>query len=59
MSYDVIDKNTNHYAHQNREGYDKLTRVDFTQTLLFISAKELTLERDGTYKLAARLALND
>ena len=60
MSYDVIDKNTREYTHQLRDGYDKLTRVDFTQTLLFISAKELTLQADGqTYKLSTSFALND
>lgn len=60
MSYQVIKKNTREYAHQLRAGYDKLTRVDFTQTMLFISAKELKLQ-DGTktYKLSTSFALND
>jgi len=43
MSYDVIKKNTREYAHSLRKDYDKLTRVDFTQTLAFTSAMKVEL----------------
>jgi len=60
MSYDVIKKNSREYAHELRKGYDKLTRVDFTQTLVFNSAK--IIPRDGSsksYKLITSFNLND
>jgi len=38
-SYDVIKKNTRDYQHKLRADYDRLTRVDFTQTLAFASGK--------------------
>jgi hypothetical protein len=47
MSYDVIDKNTKDYAHKLREDYDKLTRVDFTQTLSFVSAQVMRVSKDA------------
>jgi len=60
MSYDVIEKNSRDYAHQLRKGYDKLTRVDFTQTLVFTSAKLVSLQKgEPTYKLTTSFNLND
>jgi hypothetical protein len=58
MSYNVIKKNTREYSHQLRKDYDKFDRIDFTQTLLFLSAKELKANSSG-FKLSTRFALND
>jgi hypothetical protein len=50
MSYDTIEKNTRDYAHKLRENYDRLTRVDFTQTLVFASAKVVPFNKEeGRY----------
>ena len=39
MSYEAIKKNTREYSHKLRQDFDKFNRIDFTQTLLFFSAK--------------------
>ena len=58
MSYKDINKNTREYSHKLRKDYDKFNRIDFTQTLLFLSAKELTVNGSGL-KLSTSFDLND
>jgi hypothetical protein len=65
MSYDVIEKNTRDYAHNLRADYDRMTRVDFTQTLVFASGKIVALEERANaagnrfYSLSNSFNLND
>ena len=57
-----IEENTRSYAHPLRPDYDIYEpnpRVDFTLTLAFESAKELTLNSDGKYQTKIQFVLND
>ena len=59
MSTKEIKPNTREYAHHLRSNYDKFTRIDFTQTILFLSAKQLTKQSDNTFTLRTSFSLND
>jgi hypothetical protein len=56
-----IPSNSRTYSHQLREHYDKfMTRVDFTQTILFESAQNLTSSTSGEApKHSTNFFLND
>jgi len=59
MSSDIIKENSRIYQHELRRGYKKLERIDFTQTLVFISGMEVRKKDDGSYEFATEFALND
>jgi len=56
-----IPSNTRDYSHQLRANYDKFTtRVDFTQTILFESAQNLTSSvTNEAVKHSSKFFLND
>ena len=54
-----IKKNVRAYQHLNRRGYDKLDRVDFAQTVVFESARELKSNNNGAYTYNTSFNLND
>ena len=54
-----IEKNTRDYFHKIRRDFDRFDRIDFTQTLLFTSAKELEYTRERTYTVSSGFYLND
>lgn len=56
---DDIDKNTRQYFHKIRKDFDRFDRIDFTQTLLFTSAKELEYTKEKKYTVSSGFYLND
>jgi hypothetical protein len=56
---DNIKPNTRNWSHKIRRDFNRFDRIDFTQTLLFNSAKELEFTKDRTYTVSSSFALND
>ena len=43
-----IEKNTRDYTHKKRKGWDQTSRIDFTQTLKFVSARPYDSKEENT-----------
>jgi len=54
-----VKPNTRNWSHKIRRDFNKFDRIDFTQTLLFNSAKELEFTKERTYTVRSDFALND
>jgi len=54
-----IKPNTRNWYHKIRRDFNRFDRIDFTQTLLFNSARELEFTKDRTYTVNSRFSLND
>jgi hypothetical protein len=54
-----VKPNTRSWSHKIRRDFNRFDRIDFTQTLLFNSAKELEFTKDRTYTVRTSFALND
>lgn len=54
-----VKPNTRNWFHRIRKDFNKFDRIDFTQTLLFNSAKELEFTKDRTYTVSSSFSLND